>query len=766
MDSSEQRAATGFPTPLPWLTRASASPYVPGTPQEITGNLRALLLSILEDGTIDRPFTWPGSERSVPLRNAAHALGSCGLLTREGRPPRLTLTRAARHFLDSGDELHLIAVLHANVRFMGEALAEVGDGITHTELNKVAGTEYGLSWNSLDQVRRRVYWLRAAGLVEYWTNGRIVATERGREFLERLETADRDRLPHRRPPAPELVELPPLPASLAPALSGMDQAALRSRKRLLGYIAGGVRMDVLARLVNAAVPDITRADFKAFCVEEFGVLESSAEQTLSTLRSLGLLTQVGTDTFAATEYATSCLESDEPVDLVRLLHLHVALLGETLDALENSAPSSALALVLAERYPDIPLTHQDVTRRVALFLETGLAERIGLTVRRTELGAALVRTLPLLRPTNPGPVAHVDAAATPGVPGTPAPAAAGGDPTHNVGSLAAEVVRAAVDSSDYRRFERAVAAAFSALGVDVETHSGPKRTDAVVELWRSPTERYRIAVEAKTDGAGLVTDQDVRFRRLGEHRTRHTAQGTVLVGPGFDARLVQEAASEKVALLTARELADALVRHARTPLAPRELAALVIRGEADALERTWRAAERRQETLGLVVHTLWKSGNDPVEVRHTTGALGINDIWRETRKTLGTPLDPDETGAALAFLETPFLSGVERQGGGHVITAPPSLIAARLRALATAIESAGEEGPPGDHCPEGTFAPPERPGPVPSGQTSVPHQQQASSNIQASAVRAWAKARGRAVNERGRLPERLVTDYLRARDLE
>ncbi|KOX22887.1 MULTISPECIES: restriction endonuclease [unclassified Streptomyces] len=766
MDSPEQQAAEGFPTPLPWLTRAGASPYVPGTPREIVGNLRALLLSVAEDGTIDRPFAWPGAERPIPLRNAVHALGSCGLVTREGRPPRLALTRAARHFLDSGDELHLVAVLHANVRFLGEALAEVGDGITHAGLNEVAGTEYGLSWNSLDQVRRRVYWLRAAGLVEYWTNGRIVPTERGRAFLERLETADRDQLPHRRPPAPEPVELPPLPAPLALALSGADQAALRARKRLLGYVAGGVRMDALARLVNAAVPDITRAGFKAFCAEEFGVLESSAEQTLGTLRALGLLTQVGTDTFAATEYATSCLESDEPVDLVRLLHLHVALLGETLDALENSAPTSALALVLAERYPDIPLTHQDVTRRVALFLETGLAERIGLTVRRTELGAALVRTLPLLRPADSGPADCADAPAAPAGPGTPSAAAADGDRAHHVGSLAAEVVRAAGDSSDHRRFERAVAAAFRALGVDVESHGGPRRTDAVIELWRSPTVRHRIAVEAKTDGAGLVTDQDVRFRRLGEHRARHAAQGTVLVGPGFDARLVREAASEKVALLTARELADALVRHARTPLAPRELAALVTWGEADALERTWGAAERRQETLGLVVHTLWRSGNDPVEVRHTTGALGVNDIWRETRKALETPLDPDETGAALAFLETPFLSGVERQGGGHVITAPPSLIAARLRALAAAVESAGEDGPPGDHSREGTPAPPGRPGPVPPGQTSVPHQQRASTDVPASAVRAWAKARGRAVNERGRLPERLITDYLRARDLE
>ncbi|WP_148283134.1 MULTISPECIES: hypothetical protein [Kitasatospora] len=240
---------------------------------------------------------------------------------------RLGLTEAARHFLATGDELYLIGVLHANVRFIGEALAGVGEGKTHVELNKVAVEQYGLGWESLDQVRRRVYWLRAAGLVEFWSNGRIVLTERGRQFLPFLESAKPEDLPHRRKGSATDLELPAPTALLAVGLEGLDQVALRERKIPTGYVAGGWRVEGISRLVNAAVPEIDRDGFTAFCVEEFGVSESSAEQTLQTLRALGFLTQVGADAFAASDLGASCLASGEALDLIRLLHMKVALVG-------------------------------------------------------------------------------------------------------------------------------------------------------------------------------------------------------------------------------------------------------------------------------------------------------------------------------------------------------------------------------------------------------------------------------------------------------
>jgi hypothetical protein len=48
----------------------------------------------------------------------------------------------------------------------------------------------------------------------------------------------------------------------------------------------------------------------------------------------------------------------------------------------------------------------------------------------------------------------------------------------------------------------------------------------------------------------------------------------------------------------------------------------------------------------------------------------------------------------------------------------------------------------------------------------VPRQQEPSAGITASLVRAWAKSQGRAVNERGRLPENLIKEYTQAHDRE
>jgi len=62
-------------------------------------------------------------------------------------------------------------------------------------------------------------------------------------------------------------------------------------------------------------------------------------------------------------------------------------------------------------------------------------------------------------------------------------------------------------------------------------------------------------------------------------------------------------------LITADQLASWLLRHARTPLYPNELAAMFIADSGERLEETWRAVERRHEALNGILMTLWESAN-------------------------------------------------------------------------------------------------------------------------------------------------------------
>ena len=181
-------------------------------------------------------------------------------------------------------------------------------------------------------------------------------------------------------------------------------------------------------------------------------------------------------------------------------------------------------------------------------------------------------------------------------------------------------------------------------------------------------------------------------------------------------------------------------------------------GDAGQLEGKWVSAERRQDALEHVLHAMWKSGNDPIEVQFTSGALSVSDIWRETKSLLKTPLARAEIEEALEFLVAPLIGGVAKDGDKYVAAAPPQLVAARLRALAGAVDVANAGADAENASAVGQPS-------APSRSASGTRLQNSATVVDASTVRAWAKSEGRSVSPRGRLPEGLIKDYRRANGL-
>lgn len=696
--------------------------------------LRVVLRAVDQNLSPEDVLDWPSGGTST-VREAVHPLGRSGLVVREGSPARLVLTAAGRDFLRAGDEEALVATFHANIRFFGEILDELHDGATHAELQVVAKEKYGLDWTSLDQIRRRVYWLRATGMVTYWSNKKIVPTDRGRELLGLLTLAEPAELTHSAS-GDDAVDLPETPPVLSERLEGLDEAQLRARSRIVGYIAGGANIATIRLLVEATLQSVPRARFVALCVETCQVAESSAEQTLNTLRSLGLVEQVGPDAFGATPVAAEWVASGDPLNFVRLLHGSVVLVGELLAMMSSPADAGTIARALADAYPTINLSRDEVTRRLVFLGEAGLVERLGTSIRRTPSGAAFVGSVPLLSGgarRQPGDESEV----------------ASTDPYPATVRLRELLVETATDSGDYKRFEEALAEAFRGLGFDVEKHGGPGRTDLLVSLWISPTKQIRVAVEAKTDSGGVVTEQDVKFDALAEHRSFHNASVTLLVGPGFSGRLTQWAADKDVVLMTARQVAGLLARQANAPLYPSEFSALLSENDHDTQERVWRRLERRQSVIAHLLDIMWKSANDPLDIEYGQGALGVREIWRESKPLLDVPMDKSEIEEALSLLSTPFLAAVATSGQQHVATASPAAVAARLRVLADMIENRGNRGPGG---------PVRLEAPKPAAQDVTARSSPQEANP--ADVRAWAAANGRVVSQHGRLPAALINEFL------
>jgi hypothetical protein len=725
-------------------------PWIPGNTEQMLPNLRALLRSIEGDGNIERQFTWPESGAVTTIRQCLNSLGFCGLTASTKQPAGVALTSEGRTYLVTNDNQFLLAILHANVRFVGEALALLENGITHEGIKAAAEKEYGLEWSTMDQVRRRASWFRALEFAEFWSDGRLFLTEAGRECLGRLILTRPGDLPHRKMQQSEPVEIPMPSEQLRAELEALDQDTLRKRRRYWGYTAGQGLHHTFRLLLGAANPEITRDELLSLCVEEYDVKKSSAEATLNTLRSLDFIVQTGPDSFSPTDIALDFLTSDAPIDLIRAMHTRVALMGETLAALIDETHTGKVAALLAHRYPDIDLPRSEVTRRLQLLGEAGLAQRITQTSYHiTRLGIAFLETLPLLdvvdeAPSSTGYSTEANAAENE----TVAPAN-----TH----LVTELVESSTDSARPRRFELAVVDAFRVMGLDVEHHGGPGKADSVAELWLSPVKRLRLAIESKTEGNGQVREDAIKFDALEEHRKHHKADRTVLVGPGFGGRLPQWAKKNGIIAITARELAKWMKRQACTPLYPHELAALFTPDGVSEVDSVWRDAERKQEALRSITQILWESANDPDDIEFAGGSLALREIRRIGKSVAGFPLDPGEIEEVLSFLSNPFISGATSpKTNEYVAAAAPSIVAAKLRMLADAVSPNSAVGT----AAQSTLSIDRVPQTPESARSVESDRSKVTAKYSASDVRAWARENGRRVPDRGRLPSSVVSDYL------
>ncbi|MFF0595605.1 Lsr2 family DNA-binding protein [Streptomyces antibioticus] len=655
------------------------------------------------------------------------------------------LTPGAVRFLETGDAEYLIAVIHSHTRLIGEVLLLLEEGKTHDELNKLAEDRYGLLWTTRDQIRRRTVWLRAAGLIDLWKgSNKIVITEQGRVFCSHLALYDPDVIRNGAETDAAVNAVPDAPGPLlAKELDLLDNTSLAGRKNQIGYIAGGTSAEAIRKLIDFTTPSVKWEEFVSRCTAHLEVKPSSAEQSLLSLIALGLVEQTGLNTFAPTRVTLEWLSTDRTLDLLRILHCRISTIGEVLLGLTHVGVTGKLHRWLIDAYPKSPIKRPELAKRLALLQEADLIEQVGHTRHRiTRLGTAFLDATPIIPPT--GRVSGDDSAASPHAFEEP-------NHAHGLILLAREVVEAATDSANHKRFERAVADSFRALGLDIDWIGNSGATDVCAVFWISPRERRTVTIEVKTDSGGVVSEKDIDFKTLEEHRVRHGADRVILVGPGFGGRVPARATSDRIPLVTAQEIADWLVRSTSTRLLPREIFQLLFGSDQPTgdVEGVWATVERRLDAVRRVGQALWESGNDPTDIAYNQGRLSVRDLWRMLKtSTVASPINQEEIEQAIGFLTSPVVAAAEKvKHDEYSACASLPIVAARLRSLADVIEN----GIPQRTAHRATVPSTVRARAVPAprmGPTPASH-----------LVRAWAAATGRPVSRAGRLPANLIADY-------
>ncbi|QES49281.1 hypothetical protein DEJ50_17165 [Streptomyces venezuelae] len=580
----------------------------------------------------------------------------------------------------------LVGALHCNVRFVGEVLDALTAGPrTHEQLLDLAREEFSLQWDTPAPVRDRTSWLAVTGMVELFDR-HVHVTDAGRRLLAGI-TLGR--------PEPDgtdaVVQLVPPARAVARLIEQLDEAALRARGDganlyIPGTSANGGALDSLQVLIEASIPSISDAEFVRFVQSTFPKAQTvaTARTAKDALKALGLIQRTSSQSWTATPAAVAWVESGEPLDLARTVHAAIAFFGEVLGELDTSdRPTTG---TLAERSVhylpnrEKPLSRSAVNTRLNLLESCGLVTRLSQTAyRTTALGRAFVASLPCFQaddsmsrtPANTIGGPNLDGGSTSGTtPEITAPAS----------NIAMELTSAARDSGNWKRLEKAAVVALGYLGMPGKHVGGSGAVDGQVRFGVGANSRI-LAIEAKTSASGRVVEQSLFG--LAEHRAEIGAHVHLLIGPGFERRILKEADDDpQIAVIETGLLAEVVRRQEQTPLTLAQLELLVdpalhAAEREDALRGHWEAQELRGQLEYALVDILNVEAEDPLE---EGGWLDLTSIRRELR-TRGYRVGSDAVVEALEFLASDRIGVLQRSEQRYRCTASVHTAGQRIRAL-------------------------------------------------------------------------------------
>ena len=675
--------------PLPWASRLSSMPYLPGGGSNQVILLRELLQAVdARDGLLTATVT-DGGERDRSLRDALKPLASTGFVQPMDRD-HVVITEEARPWLQSNDDASLLAIFHRHVRYVGELLDALKDGpLSVRDLVAVAADQYDLTWSTPDQARRRVTWLACLGAVEYRTNTLLAITEHGRELLAALVL---DGPAKSAPLLLQPIEFQDPPPVIGELLAGLTPASLAARNQVLGYIPRGKGesdvVQALQALVNAASPSTTKSDLLAFAEEHFGVSESSFGAVLTTLTRSGCLEQTALNTYQPTAAAAAWLETADALDLALMMHARYMFVLEIIPTLQEFDRVPDLARAAVDYYGLGRADAGGIRTRLQILKAAGLVvERGNWRYQATPLGEEVAARFPLQD--------ALDEVVSAGR----QEAGEGNDHDLPVATLLAhqigfDLVAAGTDSDNPIRLEQVTARALQFLGFEARHIGGGGNTDVLATVDSEDSKPIRVIVDAKSARSGSVSEGAVSFDTLGEHKNQNRADHVVLVGPSFGAGRVRARAKQNlVTLITTTELAEIVNHHARTPLSAYHYLVLIQRGEDGRreLDARWAAAERRMSLLSQVITVLADEARDADEVTH--GALTSDQIYLIARVGDAGPRPQlTDIEGVLGLLRHPLIDAIRvvqadrgRPTTYYLIDAP-SLVREKLTALARALD--------------------------------------------------------------------------------
>lgn len=461
----------------------------------------------------------------------------------------LCLSEKGIKFLNNSTKRQLANIINEKIRLFGEVLNLIAlEPVTVEEVNESICKEYGLKWNHLGNIRRRMDWLEVLELIQEIGNRKWKVTEDGIRALndwnlitpEILEPIDLDS---------NEFEISDPPENIAILLNNLTVSPELHNKRSTYNIwaPSPNRIENLRIIVQSATEKIARNEFFDFICKEFNLKLSSVESMLPFLKVAGFIEEVGRNTYIATAAAKSWIETGNDLDFIRILHSHMRFVGEMIKYAENDITCNDI-YARAKLYG----LNQEKARWIAGFLvEAGLLEEPQyLHLKATPLGTCFASSLPLLnidqfekKEDNDKAKEYLD------------------NHFENYLSIIANRLDNASKNPNAEgkpagvAFEESIAEVMTFMGFETKKIGGSGDTDVVIR-WKDETGRIITAIiDGKSKSGGQVSHSDISDVAIDTHKDKNSADYVAIVGPHFSGdTIMNHARKKKFSLITSRTI--------------------------------------------------------------------------------------------------------------------------------------------------------------------------------------------------------------------
>ena len=427
-------------------------------------------------------------------------------------------------------------------------------------------------------------------------------------------------------------------------------------------------------------------------MHEYSINAEYARLSVGFLKKVGFR-RVRSGVCSLPDVMESWLRDGDPAPLIVILHNEVQFIGELLTALDVSTTTPELHRWANECYQMGWKSNNQVGLRAAWLRSAGLVElRDNRFLHRTDAGTAILDLIVVEPPldgrhvSSPTPAEdtapaarvqqHEEMAAT-------KPAPDGKQASHQVGpiaQLADRIVSASTYTRNHEQFEEAVCEAFRFLGFHAEHLGGSGKTDVLLEARLGRDASYRVTIDAKTTSSPALQDKQVNWVPLNDHRAKHGADFSMLIGPNPSTRrLLERFQSQGVAVLSAKALAELCYRHAAAPLGLADYKTLFERGGEVDLAHVKKRSDEAGQRAALAKWLLAAIGEEAEDLGPRTARDLHGRHYRDEGADVATELEIQDV---LHSLASALLGAIEGDSDrGYVLACSPTVTAERLRVL-------------------------------------------------------------------------------------